>query len=125
MLRFTVQGRIGRIDQVKSSPTILRLSVAADRRVDGRPDDPLSAWTKTEWLSVVCFSEPLNQTILAELEVGASVTLEGRIEPRRRQVGEVAVTDHSFILTAVQRLTLPAAGSARAGAAPDRIPASA
>ncbi len=116
MLRFILQGRIGRIDQVKSAPAILRLSIAADRRVDGRPDDPLSAWTKTEWLSVVCFDETLSRAIRAEIEVGASVTLDGRIEPRRRQVGDTAVTGHSFILTAFQRLARPIPAAAVSGA---------
>ncbi|MFZ4071810.1 MAG: single-stranded DNA-binding protein [Caulobacterales bacterium] len=117
MFRFTLTGRIGRIEQVKGTPAIVRISLAADRLVDGPKDCSRGAWTKTEWVSAVSFDEALNRELLAALEVGQSVTLDGRIEPRKRQVGETTITDHSFILMAFQRLSKPAQPSASKAAA--------
>jgi hypothetical protein len=43
-----------------------------------------------------------------------AVTLDGRIEPRKRQVGEATITDHSFVLTKFERQSKPAKGAAKA-----------
>jgi single-stranded DNA-binding protein len=110
MFRFTLTGRVGRIEQVKGDAAIVRISLAADRLVEGKD----GAWTKTEWVSAVSFDEKLNRELLAALEVGQSVTLDGRIEPRKRQVGDATITDHSFVLTKFERLSKPAKGAAKA-----------
>ena len=110
MFRFTLTGRIGRIEQVKGTAAIVRISLAADRLVEGKD----GAWTKTEWVSAVSFDEKLNRELLGTLEVGQSVTLDGRIEPRKRQVGEATITDHSFVLTKFERLSKPAKAAAKA-----------
>ena len=103
MFRFTIQGRIGRIDQVKAPDAVVRISIAADRIVEGQD----GAWTKTEWLNCISFDRALNQRVLTELEVGQSVTLDGRIEPRKREVGDRKITDHSFVVTRFERLSKP------------------
>jgi single-stranded DNA-binding protein len=112
MFRFTLQGRIGRIEQVPrkdgGDATVVRISLAADRLVVGRD----GAWTKTEWLAVVSFDEKLNRELLAALEVGQSAKLDGRIEPRKRQVGDASIADHSFVLTKFERLSKPPAKAA-------------
>jgi single-stranded DNA-binding protein len=110
MFRFTLTGRIGRIEQVKGDAAIIRISLAADRLVEGKD----GAWTKTEWVSAVSFDEKLNRELLTALEIGQSVTLDGRIEPRKRQVGEATITDHSFVLTKFERLAKPAKAAAKA-----------
>ncbi len=107
-------GRIGRIEQVKGNAAIVRISLAADRLVEGPKDGSRSAWTKTEWISAVSFDEKLNRELLDTLEVGQSVTLDGRIEPRKRQIGEASITDHSFVLTKFERLSKPAKSAAKA-----------
>jgi single-stranded DNA-binding protein len=107
MFRFTLTGRI---ERVKGDATIIRISLAADRLVEGKD----GAWTKTEWVSAVSFDEKLNRELLAALEVGQSVTLDGRIEPRKRQVGDATITDHSFVLTKFERLSKPAKAAAKA-----------
>lgn len=114
MFRFTLQGRIGRIEQVKGTAAIVRISLAADRLVEGPKDGSRGAWTKTEWVSAVSFDEKLNRELLTALEVGQSVTLEGRIEPRKRHVGEATITDHSFVVTKFERLSKPAKAAAKA-----------
>lgn len=103
MFRFTIQGRIGRIDQVKAPDAVIRIAIAADRLVEGQD----GAWTKTEWLNCVSFDRALNTRMLTELEVGQSVTLDGRIEPRKREVGDRKITDHSFVITRFDRLSKP------------------
>jgi len=113
MFRFTLTGRIGRIEQVKGDAAIIRISLAADRLVEGKD----GAWTKTEWVSAVSFDETLNRELLTALEVGQSVTLDGRIEPRKRQVGETTITDHSFVLTKCERVSTPAQTSVGKAAA--------
>lgn len=105
MFRFTLQGRIGRIDRVKGTDAIVRVSVAADRLVEGKDGQ----WTKTEWLSAISFDQGFNEKMLVELDVGQSVTLEGRIEPKKRQVGDVAIYDQSFVITRFQLLSKPKA----------------
>ena len=105
MFRFTLQGRIGRIDQVKGTSAIVRVSVAADRLVEGQD----GSWTKTEWMSAVSFDRTLNEKMLIELEVGQSVTLDGRVEPKKRQVGDINIYDQSFVITGFQRLSKPKA----------------
>ena len=103
MFRFTIQGRIGRIDQVKAPDAVVRISIAADRIVEGQD----GAWTKTEWLNCVSFDRALNARMLTELEVGQSVTLDGRIEPRKREVESRKITDYSFVVTRFDRMSKP------------------
>ena len=103
MYRFTAQGRIGRIDELKKGG--LRISVASDRLVDG----PDGQWTKTEWLSVISFDAELNTKMFTELEVGQSVKFEGRIEPRKRPVGDIKIYDNSFVVVRFDRMSKPKA----------------
>ena len=103
MYRFTAQGRIGRIDELKKNG--LRLSIAADRLVDG----PDGQWTKTEWLSLISFDAEFNTKMLTELESGMSVKIEGRIEPRKRPFGDTKIYDHNFVITRFERLSKPKA----------------
>jgi hypothetical protein len=108
MYRFTAQGRIGRIDELKKGG--LRISVAADRLVDG----PDGQWTKTEWFSAISFDAKLNAKMLTELEIGQSVKFEGRIEPRKRPVGDISIYDNSFVVVRFDRMSNPkASGKAK------------
>jgi len=103
MYRFTAQGRIGRIDQLNKGG--LRISVASDRLVDG----PDGQWTKTEWFSAISFDAALNTKMFTELEVGQSVKFEGRIEPRKRPVGDIKIYDNNFVVLKFERLSKPKA----------------
>lgn len=105
MLSFTATGRLGRADRLESERFIVRLSIACDRLIDG----PSGKWTKTEWLSAVCFDAALNQQLTDQLAVGDSIEVSGRIEPRKRQIGEVSVTDHSFVLERFKLVARPKA----------------
>ena len=112
MFRFTVQGRIGRINSIAREG--LKLSVAADRLADG----PSGRYTRTEWLSCISFDADLVAKLQADLEVGMNVKLEGRIEPRKREVDGVTVYDTSFFLERFERLSKPKASSKKREAAP-------
>ena len=105
MFRFTLQGRIGRIDQVKGTSAIVRVSVAADRLVEGQDGQ----WTKTEWLSLISFDAALVTKLLSELETGMRVNVEGRIEPRKRVVNDTKIYDHNFVVVKFERLSKPKA----------------
>jgi len=105
MLSFTATGRLGRIDRLKGDRFVVRLSVACDRLIDGAS----GKWTKTEWLGAVCFDAALNQQLTDALAAGDMVEISGRIEPRKRQLGEVSVTDHSFVLERFKLISRPKA----------------
>ncbi len=113
MYRFTAQGRIGRIDELKKGG--LRISVAADRLVDG----PDGQWTKTEWLSLISFDAELNTKLLTELEVGQSAKFEGRVEPRKRPVGDIKIYDSSFVILRFDRMSKPKANDKAKSEAPE------
>lgn len=107
MFHFTAQGRIGRIDRLPTKnagdASIVRVSVVTDHQVQGQH----GAWTKTEWLNAVSFDPALNEKLLSELEVGQSAALDGRIETRRRAVGDRNITDFSFVITRFAPLLQP------------------
>jgi hypothetical protein len=109
MFRFTAQGRIGRIDQVKGASEVVRVSVAADRLVEGKD----GAFTKTEWLSLISFDQPQNERMLIELEVGQAIKVDGRVEPRKRELNGQTIYDHSFVITRFERLSAPKAKKAK------------
>jgi single-stranded DNA-binding protein len=111
MFRFTIEGRIGRLETLKSAG--LRISVAADRLADG----PQGRYTRTEWLSCISFDANLVEQMRTDLDVGMSVKLDGRIEPRKREVEGKPVYDTSFFIERYERLSKPKpASSARAPA---------
>jgi hypothetical protein len=101
MFHFTVQGRIGRLGSIAREG--FRISIAADRLADG----PQGRYTRTEWLSCICFDAKMNARLEADLEVGMNVKLEGRIEPRKREVDGVTLYDTSFFIDRFERLSKP------------------
>lgn len=109
MFRFTAQGRIGRIDQVKGTSEIVRVSVAADRLIEGKD----GAFTKTEWLGLISFDKAQNEKMLIALEVGQSIKVDGRVEPRKREQNGQTIYDHSFVITSFERLSAPKAKKAK------------
>lgn len=95
MFRFTAEGRIGRLERAKGNPGVARLSVTAPRYADHQNRNTI----RLEWLACVCFDATLTDRIMRDLSVGDRVTLEGRIEPRPRQLGDLRIIDHTFVVT--------------------------
>ena len=60
-------------------------------------------------VGAVCFDEALNQRLTAELAAGDLIELSGRIETRKRAIGEIRVTDHSFIVERFKLIFRPKA----------------
>ena len=113
MFRFTAQGRIGKIEELKAKT--LRISIAADRLAEGRDGQ----YTKTEWLRCVSFDADLNAEMLTQLDKGDSVTFEGRIVPTVWLKGEQKIYDNTFEITRYQRLSRPKAKTASAKSKPE------
>lgn len=101
MFSFTAQGRIGQIKDLAKGG--VRISIAADRLAEG----PDGAYTRTEWLSVLSFDPEIVKRIDDELEVGQSVKITGRVEPRKRMVDDKPVYDTSFFILSFERLSKP------------------
>jgi single-stranded DNA-binding protein len=78
MFNFSVQGRIGSINEHRNNA--LAISLAAERLAENKDGQ----YTKTEWVRCVSFDAALNKAMLEALEVGQTVTLEGRIVPKLR-----------------------------------------
>ena len=116
MFSFTATGRIGRVERPKGTDAIVRISIAAERLVDG----PSGKWTKTEWLAAVSFDAALNQRLADELSVGDAVEITGRIEPRKREVGDARITDHNFIVERFRLNSRPKAKAERTVPAEER-----
>ncbi|QGZ94905.1 single-stranded DNA-binding protein [Terricaulis silvestris] len=112
MFRFTVQGRIGSINEYRSNT--LSISVAADRLVEGRDGQ----YTATEWMRCVSFDAELNKQMLVELEKGQLVTFEGRLVPRvRDKSADKKTYETALEITSFQRGAKPKANG-RAKSAP-------
>jgi len=104
MFRFTVQGRIGSINEYKNNT--VSISIAAERLIEGREGQ----FTATEWMRCVSFDPALNKRLLADLEKGQTVTLEGRIVPRiRDKQAEKKLYEPTLEITHFQRGAKPKA----------------
>ncbi len=103
MLSFSVTGSIGCV--LTTAPDELTLAISSALNRDGEP--PCVAW-------VLCVArEPALRTkILRHLREGDLVRIEGEIERRRRQVGELAFHSVGFIAHSIERLPSPSAGGA-------------
>lgn len=110
MFRFTAQGRIFRIQELKSNT--LSITLVADRIVEGRDD----TWTATEYLGCISFDAELNRQMLTDLEKNQNVTLEGRLIPRKRMVNDKPVYDTTMEITGYKRISKPKANGKHAPA---------
>lgn len=120
MFRFTVQGRIGVINEYRNNT--LSISIAADRLVEGRDGQ----YTATEWLRCVSFDADLNKEMLSVLEKGQMVSFEGRIVPRvRDKQAEKKIYEPTLEIQRFERGAKPRANgrSKPAQSAPDTVSA--
>lgn len=99
MLSFALSGTIGCV--LTTAPDELTPAISSALNRDGAP--PRVAW-------VLCVArDPLLRTkILQQLREGDLVRIEGEIEERRRQVGELAFHSVGFVVCTIERtIALP------------------
>jgi single-stranded DNA-binding protein len=103
MLSFSVTGTIGCV--LTTAPDELTLAISSVLTRDN--EAPRVAW-------VLCVArEPaLRARILQHLREGDVVRVEGEIEQRRRQVGELAFHSVGFVAHLIERLPSPSDGAA-------------
>jgi hypothetical protein len=100
MLLFSVTGSIGR---VADAPDELTLAISSALTREGEP--PRVAW-------VLCSARDpaLRAKILERLRQGDLVRIEGEIEQRRRQIGDLAFHSVGFVIRSIEQLPLSKGG---------------
>lgn len=112
MFRFSVQGRIGSINEYRSNT--LSISIAAERLAEGRD----GSFTLTEWMRCVSFDPALNKQMLIDLEKGQTVLFEGRLVPRVRDKSATPkIYDTTLEITSFKRISKPKAKAEKPAAA--------
>lgn len=103
MLSFSVTGSVGCV--LATAPDELTLAISSVLTRDGEP-------ARVAWILCVARETALRAKILELLREGDLVRIEGEIEPRRRQVGELAFHSVGFIAQSFERLPSPDEGGA-------------
>jgi len=102
MLSFALSGTIGCVLTIAPDELTLAISSALNR--DGGPP-------RVAWVLCVARDPVLRAKILQDLREGDLVCIEGEIEQRRRQVGELAIHSVGFIASSIERLPSPDEGA--------------
>lgn len=101
MLSFSVAGSIGSV--LTTAPDELTLAISSVLTRDEAP--------RVAWVLCVAREPALRAKILQHLREGDLVRIEGEIEQRRRQVGELAFHSVGFVIHSIERLPSPPEGS--------------
>ncbi len=103
MLSFSLTGTIGCV--LATAPSELTLAISSVLTRDGEAP-------RVAWVLCVARDHTLRAKILEHLREGDLVRVEGKIEPRRRQVGELAFHSIGFIARSIEPLPSPSEGAA-------------
>lgn len=103
MLHFAVTGSIGCV--LAAAPDELTLAISSTL---DRPGGPL----RVAWVLCLARDPLLRASILERFREGDVVHIEGEIEQRRRQVGDLGFYSVAFIMRSIERLVSPSEGSA-------------
>lgn len=103
MLSFSVTGTIGCV--LTTAPDELTLAISSALT---RNDEP----SRVAWVLCVAREPALRAKILQHLREGDLVRIQGEIEQRRRQVGELAFHSVGFVIHSIERLPSPSEGAA-------------
>ncbi len=95
MLSFALVGAIGCMHASARDELMLTMSCVLDR--EGEP-------LRVVWVSCVARDACLRIHILHQFREGDLVRVEGDIEQRRRQVGELAYHSLGFVIRSIERL---------------------
>ena len=102
MLSFSLSGSIGCI--LATAPDELTLAISSLLQRDGQPQ-------RVVWVLCVARDSALRAKILAHFREGNLVGIEGEMEQRRRQVGELAFHSVGFVIRSIERLPPPSEGT--------------
>jgi hypothetical protein len=95
MLSFALTGTLNCV--LTTAPDELTLVISSDLTLpDKRP--------RSAWVLCVARDAALRANILERLTEGDLVRIEGEIEQRRRQLGELAFHSVGFVITSIERL---------------------
>ncbi len=103
MLSFALTGTIGCV--LATAPDELTLAISS---VPERPGAP----PRVAWVLCVARDAALRDKVLKHLCDGDLVSVDGEIEQRRRQIGEVAFHSVGFVAHSIERLPAPSEGDA-------------
>lgn len=103
MLSFTLTGTIGCV--LTTAPDELTLAISSVLERDGEP-------SRVAWVLCVAREPALRAKIVQHLRDGDLVRIEGEVEQRRRQVGELAFHSVAFVARSIERLHSPWEGNA-------------
>lgn len=103
MLSFAVTGSIGCV--LTTAPDELTLAISSVLTRDGEPP-------RAAWILCVARDTKLRAKIVDRLREGDLVRVDGEIEQRRCQVGELAFHSVGFIARSIERLPSPSQGGA-------------
>jgi len=95
MLHFDLTGSIGCV--LTTAPEELTLAISSAVNRDGAPP-------RVAWVLCVAREPSLRTTISQHFRVGDLIRIEGEIEQRRRQVGDLAFHSVAFIARSIERL---------------------
>ena len=104
MLSFALTGAIGCV--LTTAPDELTLAISS---VLDREGEPL----RIAWVLCVARDRNARAKILDHLREGDLVRIEGEIEQRRRQVGELGFYSVGFVIRSIERLPSGSEGAAR------------
>ncbi|GAM96974.1 hypothetical protein U91I_00595 [alpha proteobacterium U9-1i] len=103
MLSFSLTGSIGCV--LTAAPDELTLAISSVLDRDGEP-------SRVAWVLCAARDLGLRTKILQHLREGDLVSIEGEIEQRRRQVGDLAFHSVAFVARSIERLPSPSEGDA-------------
>ena len=98
MLSFSLTGTIGCV--LTTAPGELTLAISSVLNRDGKPP-------RVAWVLCVAREAELQAKILQHLRECDLVRIDGEIEQRRRQVGELAFHSVGFVIRSIEWLPSP------------------
>jgi single-stranded DNA-binding protein len=103
MLSFALSGRLACVLNTAADELTLAISSVLTRNGEA---------TRVAWVLCVTREAALRAKILQHLREGDLVRIEGEIEQRRRQVGELAFHSVGFVIRSIERLPSGSEGGA-------------
>lgn len=98
MISFSLTGAIGCV--LNTSPYELTLAISSVLEREGAP-------MRVAWVLCAARDPALRAHILSQLREGDHVEVKGKIEQRRRRIGELPFHSVGFVISSIERLPSP------------------